>query len=85
MSAFIIALSIGYNLPRWWEFMYVEEQTINNLTMFRPLPTSFRMNPTYDTYYVHLSYAVLQFFVPVCFLIIFNILIYKQVGELTIT
>lgn len=81
MSSVLIVFAVAYNLPKYWEFDYVEEITsVNNLTMFRPTPSEFRMNPIYDTYYVHLSYAILLFVVPVCFLIVFNILIYRGVS-----
>ncbi|CAL8143753.1 unnamed protein product [Orchesella dallaii] len=80
VSAVIMVVNILYNLPKWWEYNYVVEE-MSNMTIYRPVPSALRTNPIYDTYYAHVSYVVLFFIIPVCSLIVFNILIYCEIRE----
>ncbi|ODM98313.1 FMRFamide receptor [Orchesella cincta] len=80
VSSVIMVVNILYNLPKWWEYTYVVEET-NNFTIYRPVPAAIRTNVIYDTYYTHFSYLVLMFVTPICSLIVLNVLIYLKIRE----
>lgn len=81
VSVSLMTGNVLYNLPRFWEYEYVTLETqFDGLVAYVPVPTSLRTNFYYDTCYVHLSYIVGLFLVPVIYLAVFNIKIFLTVS-----
>ncbi len=79
VSVIVVLFDICYNLPRFWEFEYFQLETdIDNLTAYVPVPTWLRTNFYYNVIYVHLSYVIGLFLGSAIYLIVFNILIYRE-------
>jgi len=80
----IVLLSIGYNLPRFWEVTWAQVYSpalAANIT--EVVPTQLRENKTYIEVYINWLYLIFLYLTPICLLSVLNILIYREVRRAT--
>lgn len=79
----IILFSIVYNLPRFWEVSHqANYYEAFNTTIYCPVPSNLRQNPTYISVYIHWMYLVFLYFLPFSSMAVLNAAIYRQVSTL---
>lgn len=76
-----IIFSVVYNLPRFWEVSYqANYYEALNTTIYCPVPSTLRKNPTYISVYIHWMYLVFLYIFPFSSLAVLNAAIYRQVS-----
>lgn len=78
---FCIVFAVLYNFVKLFETRVIEFDSPAYGIIYCVMPTTFRKNPQYIKIYIHWCYLVVNYFIPFIGLLIFNLLIWKQVRK----
>ncbi|CAG7726373.1 unnamed protein product [Allacma fusca] len=79
ISIFIFLFSIGFTIPRWMEYKIMVHQDKRNKVDIST--TALKENPQFFKFYIHYAYFIVIFAIPFLILIVFNLVIYKQIQK----
>ncbi|KAL3277877.1 hypothetical protein HHI36_013218 [Cryptolaemus montrouzieri] len=75
----ILCVSVLYNISRFWESsLQAEWWPERNVTVYCPIASSLRSNPTYRTIYIHWCYFIFIYLLPFLGIAVLNAAIYRQ-------
>lgn len=78
---FCAVFAVLYNLVKLWEIRVVAYDSPRLGMIYCVTSTELRKNSEYITIYIHWCYLVVNYFIPFIGLLIFNLLIYRQVRK----
>ena len=77
----VVVFSVLYNVPRFFEY-YVQPETVDNATYFRPNLTTLGGNKLYTVIYDNILYMLFMLILPLVSLTLLNILLIRELKKL---